>query len=75
VNLVDGMYEVGGTSARIGLSDIGNDGTYTWVTGCSSTYSMLIIGTEDNQINEHYAYLWNLSGHNVKWDNVEQART
>jgi len=58
----------GGAATWIGLSDIGHVGTYTWVTGCSSTYTHWESGQPDSLGVQHYAYFW--AGHGGKWDNL-----
>ena len=58
----------GGTSETwIGLSDISRNGTYTWVSGCSSTYTNWYPGQPDFNSNQFYAYYptWG----NKQWDN------
>ena len=57
----------------IGLSDIGHIGTYTWVPGCSSTYTNWENEQPNNLGVQNYAYLW--QGHGGKWDNLQPSRT
>ena len=54
----------------IGLSDIDHDGTYTWVSGCSSTYTNWEYAQPDNPGpgGQYYVYFW--GGRSGKWDNV-----
>jgi len=58
----------GGAATWIGLSDIGHVGTYTWVTGCSSTYTNWDAGQPDLPGVQDYAYLRGSGG---KWDNSQ----
>ena len=57
--------QTGNTSTWIGFSDIGHVGNYTWVSGCSSTYTNWDINQPDNQGIENYAYFYTRG----KWDN------
>jgi hypothetical protein len=57
----------------IGLSDIGHVGTYTWVSGCSSTYTNWENAQPDSPGAQHYAYFWR--GHSGKWDNLWPSYT
>ena len=46
-----------GTSETwIGLSDNSRNGIYTWVSGCSSTYTNWYPGQPDFNSNQFYAY-------------------
>ncbi len=57
----------------IGLSDIDHDGIYTWVSGCSSTYTNWDYGQPDLPGDQHYAYF--REGHAGKWDNLHPYLT
>jgi hypothetical protein len=62
--------QTGNTSTWIGLSDIGHSatytlGTYTWFSGCSSTYTNWDINQPDNLGIENYVYFYTQG----KWDN------
>jgi len=63
----------GGASTWIGLSDIGHLGTYTWVTGCSSTYTNWDAGQPDSLGVQDYVYFW--AGHGGRWDNLQPSNS
>ena len=60
--------QTGNTSTWIGLSDIDHDGTYTWVSGCSSTYTNWEYAEPNLPGVQYYVYFW--QGRSGKWDNL-----